>query len=111
MAVKSSLKASGWSGYTSGELDGYPSNYANPTSNHAILIVGWDDFKQAFLIKNSWGTDWGYDGFGWVKYGNFNIGKRAIVVIAKERLTIMPMNRKAIQKKPINKRVIKKKRN
>lgn len=83
-AVKSSLVASGWSGYTSGVLDGYPSNFSSPSSNHAILIVGWDNSKQAFLIKNSWGTDWGYDGFGWVKYGNFNIGRRAIIVNAKK---------------------------
>ncbi len=83
-AVKSSLVASGWSGYTGGVLDGYPSNYGSPSSNHAILIVGWDDSKQAFLVKNSWGTDWGYDGFCWVKYGNFNIGRRAIVVTAKK---------------------------
>ena len=83
-AVKSSLVASGWSGYSSGVLDGYPSNYSSPSSNHAILIVGWDNSKQAFLVKNSWGTDWGYDGFCWVKYGNFNIGRRAIVVTAKK---------------------------
>jgi cathepsin L len=103
-AVKSSLVASGWSGYTSGVLDGYPSNYSNPSSNHAILIVGWDDSKQAFLVKNSWGTDWGMDGFCWVKYGNFNIGRRAIVCVAKERLTISPMNRKTIKKKPTYKK-------
>ncbi len=83
-AVKSSLVASGWSGYSEGILNGYPSNYNNPSSNHAILIVGWDDSKQAFLVKNSWGTDWGLDGFCWVKYGNFNIGRRAIVVTAKK---------------------------
>ena len=29
-------------------------NNSNGT-NHAILLVGWDDDKQAWLIKNSWG--------------------------------------------------------
>ncbi|MCL6265063.1 C1 family peptidase [Flagellimonas myxillae] len=36
---------------------------------HAINIVGWDDGKGAWLIKNSWGEKWGHQGFGWVKYG------------------------------------------
>ena len=42
--------------------------------NHAVLIVGWDDKKQAWLIKNSWGEDWGKKGFAWIKYGSNNIG-------------------------------------
>jgi hypothetical protein len=42
--------------------------------NHAVVIIGWDDDKQAWLIKNSWGEDWGEHGFGWVKYGSNNIG-------------------------------------
>lgn len=49
--------------------------------NHCVLIVGWDDSKQAWLVKNSWGTNWGSDcGFGtergyiWIKYGRNNIG-------------------------------------
>lgn len=42
--------------------------------NHAVLIVGWDDEKEAWLIKNSWGEEWGEKGFGWIKYGGNNIG-------------------------------------
>ena len=42
--------------------------------NHAVLIVGWDDEKQAWLVKNSWGEDWGEKGFAWIKYGSNNIG-------------------------------------
>jgi len=42
---------------------------------HAVLLVGWDDFKGAWLIKNSWGnrerySPWGIQGYGWVKYGH-----------------------------------------
>ncbi|TDR82043.1 C1 family peptidase [Paludibacterium purpuratum] len=36
--------------------------------NHAIVIVGWDDKAQAFIVKNSWGTDWGENGFFLISY-------------------------------------------
>lgn len=42
--------------------------------NHVVLLIGWDDDKQAWLIKNSWGEEWGEKGFGWIKYGSNNIG-------------------------------------
>ncbi len=42
--------------------------------NHVVLLVGWDDEKQAWLVKNSWGEEWGEKGFGWIKYGSNNIG-------------------------------------
>ncbi len=42
--------------------------------NHAITIVGWDDSKRSFLIKNSWGTYWGERGYMWIQYGCNNIG-------------------------------------
>ncbi len=35
---------------------------------HAMVIVGWDDAKNAFKIANSWGTDWADNGYGWVDY-------------------------------------------
>ena len=35
---------------------------------HAICLVGYDDKKSAFKFINSWGTNWGLDGFGWVSY-------------------------------------------
>ncbi|MFC2136652.1 C1 family peptidase [Bacteroidota bacterium] len=56
-------------------------------SNHAILIVGWDDDKivtggidspegtnkGAWIIKNSWGDDWGDDGYAYVSFDDNNI--------------------------------------
>jgi hypothetical protein len=31
---------------------------------HFVLIAGWDDADGAWLVKNSWGTDWGEDCYG-----------------------------------------------
>jgi hypothetical protein len=44
---------------------------------HMVMIIGWDDSTGAWLIKNSWGTDWGDDGYGWVKYGSNKLGMGA----------------------------------
>ncbi len=35
---------------------------------HAVLAVGYDEANQRFLIMNSWGTDWGLEGFFTLPY-------------------------------------------
>jgi len=49
---------SGIYAYTSGAYCG----------GHAILIVGWDDKYQCFIVKNSWGDAWGEDGYFRIAY-------------------------------------------
>ena len=47
---------------------------------HAVVAVGYDDEKQAFLIRNSWGQDWGQGGYFWMRYDFFKtqyVGARA----------------------------------
>ena len=41
---------------------------------HAMCVVGYDDKKYggSFLIMNSWGPEWGNNGFAWVRYQHFN---------------------------------------
>jgi C1A family cysteine protease len=53
--------------------------------NHAICIVGWDDNYSktnfvgnppgngAFIIRNSWGADWGEQGYFYVSYYDKNL--------------------------------------
>ena len=35
---------------------------------HAVMAVGYDDAKQAFLVRNSWGKGWGIKGYFWMPY-------------------------------------------
>lgn len=35
---------------------------------HAVSIVGYDDNKKAFIIRNSWGVEWGEAGFAYMDY-------------------------------------------
>lgn len=35
---------------------------------HAVLAVGYDDTKNMFIVRNSWGTDWGLGGYFYMPY-------------------------------------------
>ena len=35
---------------------------------HGIYLIGYNDDKKAFEFVNSWGKEWGYEGFGWLPY-------------------------------------------
>lgn len=45
--------------------------------NHAVNIVGWDDNTQSWIMRNSWGKNWGESGFMRIKYGVNAIGTAA----------------------------------
>ena len=41
---------------------------------HAVCVVGYDDtkFGGAFEVINSWGKEWGAQGFTWIRYKDFS---------------------------------------
>ena len=41
------------------------------TGGHAMVLVGYSETKRAFKLINSWGDDWGDNGFGWISYAAF----------------------------------------
>lgn len=53
---------------------------------HAMCVIGYNDNYEggAFEIMNSWGPQWGEDGYGWVRYNDF-------VHFTKEAYGLHPM--------------------
>jgi hypothetical protein len=59
--------------------EGCYENVPMHTTNHCVLICGWDDTQcdgeGAWIVKNSWGENWGFQGFCYIKYGASAIGR------------------------------------
>jgi C1A family cysteine protease len=36
--------------------------------NHAVMVVGYEDARQQFIVRNSWGPKWGIQGYFWLPY-------------------------------------------
>lgn len=54
---------------------------------HYVAIIGWDDSKRAWLVKNSWGKAWGDNGFGWIGYESNQIGSFTMWILAEKSQT------------------------
>jgi len=61
--VAISVDASTWHLYEEGIYAGC--NQTNPDIDHAVVLVGYgsDSTGDYWLVRNSWGTKWGENGF------------------------------------------------
>lgn len=59
-----------WSNGNPGEVYVNQTGSTSYVGGHAVLLIGWDDTKGAYLCKNSWGTTGGPNGDGtfWIAY-------------------------------------------
>ena len=56
---------------------------------HCMLLTGYNDQKNAFKVMNSWGKEWGDEGFAWIDYKLFpEVVKYGFV--AKDAITSNP---------------------
>jgi cathepsin F len=70
--------------YTGGIITGTPDDCPNSGSDHAVLLVGYDNTAQPYwIVKNSWGTDWGESGYFRIESDNGLCGINACVTSAK----------------------------
>lgn len=77
----------------------------NKLGGHAMLVIGYDDDNNAFKIINSWGTEWGANGYGWIDYNYFpKVVKEGYV--AKDAINTYDKNEiipdKPVKPNPIN---------
>ncbi len=42
-----------------------------PREGHAFVLVGYDDDKRAFWVHNSWGPEWGAEGYALLPYADW----------------------------------------
>jgi hypothetical protein len=40
---------------------------------HALTIIGWEDGETCFLVRNSWGKDWGIQGHCFLDYSSLSV--------------------------------------
>ena len=83
MQVNAALSNDRKNFYWNGDTSLYNPYY---DGGHAVTIIGWDDnysktnfkytppYNGAFLVKNSWGTNWGDNGCFWVSYWDATFG-------------------------------------
>jgi C1A family cysteine protease len=45
-----------------------PTPTEKPAGHHAVLAVGYDDARNWFLVRNSWGSAWGMGGYFTIPY-------------------------------------------
>ncbi len=59
-------------------------HYSNADGYHAMCIIGYDDNKSggAFQVQNSWGDDWGQNGYFWIKYKDISHLDQAFMIKA-----------------------------
>ena len=92
--IITSMDVSSARGFDSTYDGSYTFNYTTPgnDTNHCVLIVGWSDRlpsvpggtgpAEGWIVRNSWGTSWGNQGYFYITYGAGNIGTSSSFVHA-----------------------------
>ena len=48
-----------------------PDGMERTLGGHAMCVVGYDNPKKLFIVRNSWGASWGKKGYGTMPYAYF----------------------------------------
>ena len=71
--------------YTGGILDKSSSQCPTSGINHAVTMVGYgnENGKDYWIVKNSWGINWGENGYFRIKRGSGTCGVNCYITTAK----------------------------
>ena len=81
--VVTSLVVEGWNQTYNGS---YVLSIDKEGKPHAVVLVGWNDSTSDknvsghWIFKNSWGTSWGDNGYGYIEYDTAKIGTHVSVI-------------------------------
>jgi predicted secreted protein len=75
-------------GYRGGVFNTDERNYCGGGVNHAVVLVGWNDVENTWIMRNSWGASWGESGYMRITRGTSNIGYSANYVIYSTPFTV-----------------------
>jgi C1A family cysteine protease len=72
--------ASSWQDYSGGI---FTASQCTTNIDHAIQLTGYNPSQGGYwVVRNSWGADWGLDGFIWLQYGQDTCGITSYVAYA-----------------------------
>lgn len=83
MVNRSSMNFDNWI-FTHHSADAYVPYMLETTANHLVVIVGWKDDVSIgkggyWICKNSWGPNWGYNGFFNIEYESLAIERYPMI--------------------------------
>lgn len=61
----------------------YEHLWGDVEAGHAVAIVGWNDDESYWICKNSWGPDWGEDGYFRIRWGQCELEEWSIWMVVE----------------------------
>lgn len=72
------------------------------TGGHAVVVIGYDDRRGAYKILNSWGEDWGDNGYGWIAYELFEEVVHEAYIVEESDVDHRPSKKRKKDDQPID---------
>lgn len=78
--------------FTSYSLKLWDTNNSGYYGGHAVVLTGYDNEKQAFRLLNSWGPNWGENGYIWATYEKIQQAMYNDVYVLQKDNLLTPTN-------------------